>query len=372
MMVSHSWYGRRRYKGFTLIELLVVIAIIAVLVALLLPAVQQAREAARRSQCKNNLHQLGLAQHNYHEVYNRFSQNVNIIWSGPPWDISQRYFGGYTSHLVLLLPQMDQSPLYNAINFSIATPTQVVGGKPVFQTVIPSLQCPSESRGAVFNTTGIMRAMTSYAGCNGSTYQGSPGLCNFQTLIPAAGPGYTPTGGEDIFGRMSIGQYARTDTGDQNHISGVIARSTWSANMKDITDGASNTIMMGEVRGWCSDALGYWGPQGNSNVNNVGVSGPMNVGGWSDPESLWFSTTPPINFPTCPNENGTPAYTGGFNQGCRDVWNWDTSMGFKSLHNGGAHFVLCDGSVRFISQNIDYYTYQKLGDRWDGRAVGDF
>src|SRR5258708_32643789 len=131
-MVPH-FCRRRKAKGFTLIELLVVIAIIAVLVALLLPAVQQAREAARRSQCKNNLKQLGLAHHNYHDVSGRFAQNINIIWTGPPYTTANRSWGGsQASHLVNLLPYLDQSPLYNGINFSLAGTTkpwaQIVGG----------------------------------------------------------------------------------------------------------------------------------------------------------------------------------------------------------------------------------------------------
>ncbi len=352
---------RRRGKiGFTLIELLVVIAIIAILIALLLPAVQQAREAARRTQCKNNLKQLGLAHHNYHDVAKSFAPNINTIWTGPPYTTANRALGGsQASHLVNLLPYMEQAGLYQSINFgsNVKAWQTNVNGKLVNAIVIPGYQCPSESRGSMLATgTNPARAMTSYAGCTGSTLQQSAAGCSLVTIVGNGGPLFDPNDdGEDWFGRATIGQYARTDTPHSNNISGVLARSSWAANIRDVTDGTSNTILMGEVRGWCSDALGYWGP---------GTGG-----GWADSESLWFSTTAPINYPTCPGEQGNPQAGGA---GCKNVASWNTSMGFKSQHVGGAQFLLCDGSVRFISENIDHNTYQMLGDRWDGQVVGEF
>lgn len=364
-----TWSRRRR--AFTLIELLVVIAIIAILIALLLPAVQQAREAARRTQCKNNLKQLGLAMHNYHDVFNRFASNINIIWSGPPFTTANRGWGGsQASHLVLLLPYIEQAPLYTSINFAnsaVIKPWNTnVNGKLLNEIVIPGFICPSESRESLLATqvndpngatTNPPRAMTNYAGCTGSTFQASLTGCNLSSIVGNGGPLYDPNDdGEDWFGRATLGQHARTDTPSPSNISGVIPRSSWAAGIKDITDGTSNTILMGEVRGACSDALGYWGPGGG--------------GGWADSESLWFSTTAPINFPTCPGENGIPPR--GAVPACNSVRSWNTSMGFKSQHVGGAQFLLCDGSVRFISQNIDHNTYQMLGDRWDGFVVGEF
>jgi prepilin-type N-terminal cleavage/methylation domain-containing protein len=350
-------------KAFTLIELLVVIAIIAVLIALLLPAVQQAREAARRTQCRNNLKQLGLAHHNYSDNFKRFGQNINIIWTGPPYSTADRgWGGGQASHLVMLLPYIDQAPLYNAINFSVITNpaqkprAQVINGKPLNQYVIAGYQCPTESKGPMFGNP--PQAMTNYAGCTGSTLLQSNQGCNLATIVGTGGPLFDPDDdGEDWFGRATIGQYARSDTADSRGISGVIARSSWAASFRDITDGSSNVICMGEVRGACADALGYWTPGGTGG------------GGWADSESLWFSTTAPINFPNCPGENGNPS-TGG--TGCRHPQNWNTGMGFKSQHVGGAHFLLCDGSVRFLSQNMSQDVYQMLGDRWDGYAVGEF
>ena len=107
---------------------------------------------------------------------------------------------------------------------------------------------------------------------------------------------------------------------------------------------------MGEIRGWCS--------------------GFQYTNGWALPEGLWFATTAPINMPTCPGEHGVPRIPGTGGSGCQATQNaWNATMGFKSLHPNGAMFVLCDGSVRFLPQNIDHTTYQMLGDRQDGNAV---
>jgi prepilin-type N-terminal cleavage/methylation domain-containing protein/prepilin-type processing-associated H-X9-DG protein len=350
------------HRGFTLIELLVVIAIIAVLIALLLPAVQQAREAARRTQCRNNLKQLGIALHNYHDVHGRFAMNTNNVYPGPtaPYDPALRAANGNQgSHLVALLSFIEQDPLYKKINFNIAVTTkpgaQVVDGtKKLEEVVIPAYQCPSDPQaGQLFNG----RAMTNYAGCTGSTWQQSPVGCSIATIVGTGGTQFDSNDdGEDWFDRaLADPSSVRTDRHNPRTISGVIARSSWSARIADITDGTSNVIAMGEVRGACSDALGHWAP---------GVGG-----GWPNSESLWFSTTAPINFPTCPGENGVPATPPA---GCNNPASWNTSMGFKSKHTGGAHFLFSDGHVDFLSETIDHTTYQMLGDRGDGNAVSGF
>src|SRR5437879_4300140 len=133
---------RRRRKGFTLIELLVVIAIIAVLVALLLPAVQQAREAARRSQCKNQLKQLGLAIHNYHESFNCLPPGntaaINTSGGFSRW-------GGVSVH-TMILPNIDQAPLYNQYNFNMCGSYEGTNSAATLrQARVPIYRCPSDS-----------------------------------------------------------------------------------------------------------------------------------------------------------------------------------------------------------------------------------
>ena len=332
---------RFKRHGFTLIELLVVIAIIAVLIALLLPAVQQAREAARRTQCRNNLKQLGLALHNYHDVANQFPINH---YDASTWP------GNNLTVLVGLLPYIDQAPLYSSIPFGATRNITVypVNGQYVGAYRIQSFFCPSDPEAT--NLTANNMARSSYAPSIGSqVLANGTGTCNLAAIA-----GYYPAGqgldsdndGEDPFNRGNV----RSDYGISSQVSGPFSRGRfygWGAKLRDFTDGTSNTILMGEVRMSCN-LFGGWG--------------------WAWPESLWYATSAPINFNTCPDMTGygaNPCSTNNAN-------NWNAIFGFKSMHVGGCHFVLGDGSVRFISQNIDKLTYARLGDRFDGGTIGDF
>jgi prepilin-type N-terminal cleavage/methylation domain-containing protein len=327
-----SW-GKTR--GFTLIELLVVIAIIAILIALLLPAVQQAREAARRTQCKNNLKQLGLAIHNYHDVHNQFPINgLSPAWTAP------HYKG---SMLTQLLPFIEQSGVYNTIDFSSGngldwwhSPDSSLGRYPDgaqrwMSAKIAMLHCPSTQ--SVKTTTWTWDMTT-------SSYAPSMGAQQMDSHIGCT-VGFYPGG---FFG---TGQSGHGNEPNPGVISGPFARGCWSANFAQIPDGTSNVILMGEVfpEIECTDHGWY----GAFTVNN-----------------LWFATSAPLNYRTCSNR---PNRVPGLN-GQADCW--PTARGFKSDHTGGAQFVLCDGSVRFISENIDYETYQRVGCRRDGRVVGEF
>jgi prepilin-type N-terminal cleavage/methylation domain-containing protein len=320
----------RRGLAFTLIELLVVIAIIAVLIALLLPAVQQAREAARRTQCKNNLKQLGIAIHNYADVNGMFP-------------ISQLPKG---SELVGMLPYFDQAGLFALINFSGSVATQNINGKILDAYVLPGIQCPSESAGPL-SPAGL--ASSSYSFCMGAQQVQATNGCNLNSVVAAYPAPFDPDGDrEDPFGRGNV----RSDYGDSGTISGVFGRgyfSSYSAKIAHITDGTSNTIAMGEVRFSCNKW--NW----------------LDGRGWAQGDSHWYSTAAPINFPTCKD-------SAGYNNGpCTvNADNWNSQFGFKSRHIGGVHLLLCDGSVRFASQNLDMFTYQKLGDRSDGQVFGDF
>ncbi len=301
-----------------------VIAIIAVLVALLLPAVQQAREAARRSQCKNNLKQLGLAMHNYHELYSLFPMGG---WVSGSQD--------YGSYMVRILPMMDQAPLFNMINFNINVDSQILAnGQPIATTGIPAYQCPSDDSSLLFTTSqnysGQPRAKANYSGNLGNqNTNGSAACCVNWNLL------------------NSNGSQMNGDTNDTTQISGVLMKWPSSIGLQAITDGTSCTLLMGETRPKCS---------------------LHEQDGWHDSNANWTMTEMGINYPTCPNE---PGYTGA---NCNQPGNnaWGTANSFRSRHVGGAQFVLCDGSVRFISQNISILTYQQLGDRRDNLPVGDF
>jgi prepilin-type N-terminal cleavage/methylation domain-containing protein/prepilin-type processing-associated H-X9-DG protein len=313
----------QRQRAFTLIELLVVIAIIAVLIALLLPAVQQAREAARRTQCKNNLKQLGLAMHNYHDTFKVFPIGG---WSSASTDIG--------SYMVRILPYIDQSPLYNQINFNApSVPMQTLpNGQRLSFVVISGFICPSDPDPNTFTTSinhpGDPQAKTNYTGCIGN--QNTTSCATGWNLL------------------NSNGSAGNGDTYDISLISGALAKWPASVSIAGIPDGTSNTLLMGETRPGCSD---------------------HQKNGWVDSNAFWNVTGPGINFPTCPGEAG---FTG---TGCNQTGGgmaWGTSNSFRSKHTGGAQFTMADGSVRFISQNVDILTYQKLGDRRDNQVVGDF
>lgn len=334
---------RNLRRAFTLIELLVVIAIIAVLIALLLPAVQQAREAARRTQCKNHLKQFGLAMHNYHDTFNMLP--INRYDAG----LTNGYRGNNLCVFMGLLPYIDQAPLFNGIDFMSANLTLVVvNGKRVCDYHIPGFTCPSDPGGTENDpTTGAARS--SYAPSIGSQQLQSNAGCNLATWAGTypTGMGFDNDGdGEDPFNRGNV----RSDYGISSQISGPFGRgyfSPYGAKMSHLTDGTSNTILMGEILMDCN-LYSPWG--------------------WAWPESLWYATTAPINFPTCPGQPGygsNPCFSNNSS-------NWNATFGFKSKHVGGAQFLLGDGSVRFIGQNIDRLTYARLGDKADGGTIGDF
>jgi len=317
----------RKKFGFTLIELLVVIAIIAILIALLLPAVHQAREAARRTQCKNNLKQYGLALHNYHDTYNRFPP-AGQNWAAPNVGWQCR-----------ILPFTEQTSIYSKIDFSAnaAYNSLIAGpGTEVRRRNVPYAKCPSDAS----NINEVDWAHSSYGGSLGSQRTPSAdGACNL-FLTPVVN--YQSPGGDADHGNSDA----------LRGISGMFGRLLAdSPGIKDITDGTSNTIMVGEILSACNDHRnGWWDYNGMGNAH-ASTAVPLNT--MTTCEAPYRRPNPP--YPACTNPN-----------------NWNLSWGFRSGHVGGAQFLMGDGAVRFLSENIDYRTYQNLGSRNDGQVIGEF
>ena len=322
-----------RTLGFTLVELLVVIAIIGILVALLLPAVQAARESSRRIQCGNNLKQLGLALHNYHDSLGRFPLGASHPDAANWGSIDPNHHG---SLMVALLPFFEQQNVYDSCDFKTNTAYNSVmlgSGKKVNEQWLSALICPSDEKknwdgnplyhSSAASTKGQPWATSHYAASMGNQKFGT---CPFGGNMFGTGPS---DHGHDLTGQ---------------EMSGVFSHIAWGAAINEILDGTNNTIALGEIRPKCS-----WHARD----------------GWMHINALWFATTCPINYRNCPNEPGYQA-------SCAAPNAWSCDMGFKSRHPGGAQFVFCDGSVHFLTENIDYNTYQKLGDRRDGMAVGAY
>ena len=335
----------RPRRAFTIVELLVVIAIIGVLVALLLPAIQAVREAARRTQCQNNLKQIALGLQLYHTSHGQFPFNYNLT----------THRQGCGSVLVQLLPYLEQGALYDLID--LTDDDCWVTNAPLFETVVPTFLCPSETHqpysvdanwSGFFGRTGSATgriAVASYAPSMGNQYMGNDYATNCTVFT------------DNVVGTIPNSWYSgdlmiiHGNNNSPSGISGPFSRMDWAASLTEIQDGASNTIATGEVRQYCGAFLRL---------------------GWIHHDGAWVATTGPINSPTCPGERGVPDPNGIGLISCQSLYAWNMAHAFKSLHPGGAHFALCDGSVQFLSENIDYMTYQRLGDRRDGEIVETF
>ncbi len=333
-------------KGFTLIELLVVIAIIAILVALLLPAVQQAREAARRSSCKNNMKQIGLALHNYHDVHSTFpfawmlGTDLNVA----PWGIQ-------------ILPYIEQAPLYDtwdsrfpafneaAAVFPAAPASALAANLAAIRQPLSVFMCPSTSEATVHDYSLPANA-------------GGPGVPPLSLTWTAARSDYCAiTGVRGDYATLAYTGYpAPGSRGGVLNVVGLGSTSSTS-RFRDITDGTSNTIVIGERVGGSNI---YTKKQVNPTL--TALAGVAQGGGWGDflNGEQWYSGS---------LYDGTPGADGG---PCAINCTNMRSAGFMSFHDGGAQFILGDGSVRFLSANIDGHTFASLSTKRGGEIVGEF
>ncbi len=342
-------------RAFTLIELLVVIAIIAILVGLLLPAVQKVREAAARMKCTNNLKQIGLALHSYHDANNVFPSgyidgNTNSA-STPDNDVGPGW--GWAA---MILPYLEQGNLYNQINFS-----QGVGlgsNTAVCQQTLQIYQCPSDAYqqpATIYNSSFSNPIATvahgNYVGCNGWVECFGNAGGNYQPSSDGGGAedgdvGATGQGGDGLFYRNSRNR------------------------MLDVTDGLSNTIIVGERCGAHSPST--W----TGAVTGGRAPAWMCTTPWTAPY------TPPAQAPN--SGNGTAYDNADYDEAlvlghgnathlpCSDQPFYDPDT-FWSMHAGpGANFLFGDGSVHFLTAGIDPYTYQHLCTIAGGEPPGSW
>jgi prepilin-type N-terminal cleavage/methylation domain-containing protein/prepilin-type processing-associated H-X9-DG protein len=360
--------GLRR-SGFTLIELLVVIAIIGILIALLVPAVQAAREAARRTRCTNNLKQIGLALHNYEGAHGSFPPGA-ITYQESPLDcnVVRRGF----SLFALILPQMEQQAVYDAINFHFSTgrlppmeygfPEAGLTNRTGLIARINSFVCPSDSEQRPYDLS---------ASTNGYGQASYAGMCGTRDIFrwycgcPVRFVGGSCAGGVEI---------------EPDGVFGY----NWTYKTADVIDGTSHTIFVGEFARFKNDP----DPVFNTWSRSLWFGSRLSPD-TSRPEGL-ASSVPAINADLAaddlvhyPRTLGPTSDTDGWLYVPAPRYRDLGQFGFRSQHPGGANFLFGDGSVRFLKETIDMGTasylpaatrnvgmYRKLSTKADGEAVG--
>ncbi len=299
--------------AFTLIELLVVIAIIAILIGLLLPAVQKVREAAARSQCQNNLKQLGIAVHSFHDTNSKFPYNGDDIRSS-----GCCYSSGYTqwSWIARMLPHFEQENYYRQLG--VGTNTPISSNLSQLNLPIKTLRCPSDETPAIRTNVanfpgGTQVGSTSYKGVSGANWAWGS--------YPYTPPGW-PGGNNGL------------DYGN-----GIFFRSDFKypKTMTAIRDGTSNTLLVGE-------------DIGNLNIHN----------GWPYSNTSTGTCAIPLNNAL---RSGQPGYN--------NAGDWPNVYSFRSYHTSGANFAVADGSVKYVSETISLQTYRNAASYSGGEPLGN-
>jgi prepilin-type N-terminal cleavage/methylation domain-containing protein/prepilin-type processing-associated H-X9-DG protein len=321
----------RRRPGFTLIELLVVIAIIAVLIALLLPAVQAAREAARRAQCTNNLKQLALAAMNYESANGTLPP---AACSSLDYTKSGLFYRDNFSSFTRMLPYTEQAPIYNSVNFNMTFAN--IENRTIFGAQINTLVCPSDTNVAP-------QAMTTGNGFTSSNYDATSATSNYMAYFSS----YSSSQGT-FWSNYYIGAKGGTQVQSQQNGAIII---DGNVKIASITDGTSNTFIFGEK------AHGYFAVY-DATYQNCDTAWPSGL--YFD---TMFTTTYPPNLPT----SNTP----GLNLTGKPNYSYYYATDATSYHPGGLNFAFCDGSVRFIKNTIQSWTFGTAAADSYGDAIPD-
>ena len=334
---------RQQRFGFTLIELLVVIAIIAVLVALLLPAVQQARNAARRTQCKNNMKQLGLAFHNFESTFRVFPMTYTATITSPV-----QY--GQTSWAPAVLPYLDQATMLNlgtgwdtkanwwdSVNSNAgAYAGQAVANRQISALAVPVMMCPSTPGGVRFEDK-----------------PNSP-----ETKFGACGDYFTPTGVHtDINNSLPASQTFPSGTDLRGAIASYNASTNQVNTVANIQDGTSNTILLGE----CAGREDVWRKRTLSKLDYGAGNTRARGGAWATNDNVYtIGQRVTSNY-----GSGTTAIPGNLQINNSNEYGHI----FYSFHDGGANFVFADGSIQFLGENMDLKVLVSLVTRSGGETV---
>jgi prepilin-type N-terminal cleavage/methylation domain-containing protein/prepilin-type processing-associated H-X9-DG protein len=369
-----------RRCGFTLIELLVVIAIIAILMALLLPAIQKVREAANKMRCQNNLKQIGLALHGYHNdngklpAGSRLRNFPNPINPGTGPNQGQVWEEFQGSWILYILPYVESKELYQKFGSQIKEDGHEPCSTPKPGPTLCDVQNVTIANG--YSENYYEMEPPQYLRCPSDTHDWTawPGSSYGASIGPQCNSAicnYDPYGGlckRPEYGMPDSSPWNRTDSSTNvSHLRGCFGITGGAqVSFRNITDGLSNTIMIGELRPQeCIFMKGY---DGTNNPNLTGT--------WLLTDYARVGTIPPINYRTDDPRpcSSAPLTPDDMELQKHSRWEVAVSMGFKSKHPGGCNFAFADGSVHFLAEDIQHEsTYQLLGCRNDGRVIdGDY